>query len=137
MDKESIFDEPLIRLSFVIVGMIVVIAIVATNAVYFGEQLPVAQLPKTVPQDIDEIQVVYEGDWSGTYSDVGRTMSISGTGAKTISFPDAKESISASIEKQDDSERTLTVRIVRNDVVVAEDATNEAYGVVAVAYNLA
>jgi hypothetical protein len=136
MDKESIFDEPLIRLSFVIIGMIVVIAIVATNAVYFGEQLPVAQLPKAVPQDI-EIQVVYEGDWGGTYSDVGRTMSISGTGAKTISFPDAKESISASVEKQDDSERTLTVRIVRNDVVVAEETTNEAYGVAAVAYNLA
>ena len=94
-----------------------------------------AQLPKAVPQGI-EIQVVYEGDWSGTYGDVGRTMSISGTGAKTIPFSDAKESISASIEKQDDSGRTLTVRIVRNDVVVAEETTNEAYGVVEVSYNL-
>ena len=135
MDKESMFEEPLIRLAFVIIGMIVVIAIVATNAVYFGEQLPVAQLPKAVPQDI-EIQVVYEGDWSGTYSDVGRTMSISGTGAKTIPFPDAKESISASIEKQDDSEKTLTVQIVRDDVVMAEETTDEAYGVVEVTYNL-
>ncbi len=135
MDKESFFDEPLVRLAVVIVGLIVVIAIVTTNAVYFGEQLPVAQLPKVVPQDI-KIQVGYEGDWRGTYSDVGRTIAISGTGAKTISFPDAKESISASVEKQDDSERTLTVWIVRNDVVMAEDATNEAYGVAAVAYNL-
>jgi hypothetical protein len=135
MDNESIFDEPLFRLAAVIVVLIVVIALVATNAMYFGEQLPVAQLPKTVPQDID-IQIVYEGDWSGTYSDVGSTMSISGTGAKTIPFPDADVSISASIEKQDDSERTLTVRIVRNDVVVAEEMTDEAYGIAAVTYNL-
>jgi hypothetical protein len=87
MDNESIFDEPLFRLAAVIVVLIVVIALVATNAMYFGEQLPVAQLPKTVPQDID-IQIVYEGDWRGTYSDVCSTMSISGTGAKTIPFPE-------------------------------------------------
>lgn len=135
MDKESIFEEPLVRLAVVIAGLIVVIALVATNAVYFGEQLPVAQLPKAVPQEI-EIQISYEGDWSGTYGDADRTSAVSGTGAKTIPFPDAKESISASIEKQDDSARTLTVQIVKDDVVVAEETTTEAYGVVGVTYNL-
>lgn len=48
MEEESIFDNPLFRLLVVIIVMIVVVTLVATNAVYFGEQLPVAKMP-TVP----------------------------------------------------------------------------------------
>ena len=48
MEEGSIFDNPLFRLLVVIIVMIVVVTLVATNAVYFGEQLPVAKVP-TVP----------------------------------------------------------------------------------------
>ena len=48
MADESIFDNPLFRLLIVVVVIIVIITLVATNAVYFGEQLPVAKVP-TVP----------------------------------------------------------------------------------------
>jgi len=45
MAEESIFDNPLFRLLVVLVVIIVVITFVATNAGYFGEQLPLAQIP--------------------------------------------------------------------------------------------
>jgi hypothetical protein len=36
MAEELIFDNPLFRLLVVIIAMIVVVTLVATNAVYFG-----------------------------------------------------------------------------------------------------
>jgi hypothetical protein len=45
MAEESIFDNPLFRLLVVLVVIVVVITFVAANAGYFGEQLPLAQIP--------------------------------------------------------------------------------------------
>jgi hypothetical protein len=45
MADGSIYDNPLFRLLVVIAVIIVVITFVAANAGYFGEQLPLAQIP--------------------------------------------------------------------------------------------
>lgn len=76
-----------------------------------------------------QVKVSYEGEWSGTIATGDSTRSIDGSGADTISIEGDPLIVSANAQKQDDSSRELTVQIIENSEVIAEQSTSAGYGV--------
>lgn len=135
MVEKSRYEVPLFRLGLVLILAVGMIGFAIVSSSFVMREAPVAKLPAVGAAEI-AIQVDYESVWSGTYGGDGATNPVSGTGARTITVEDAQTSVSASIQKQDDSADTLTVRILKNNAVIAEDTTADAYGTVEVAYSL-
>lgn len=83
-------------------------------------------------QDI-EVRVQYEGDWSGSISAGGQSRSVEGSGAKTIGV-EASDAmvVSANAQKDDDSDRELTIQILIDGEVVQESSTTAEYGIASV-----
>ena len=78
------------------------------------------------------IIIDYSGKWSGSYGDLTTSKSIEGTGTKTIAMNNPEMCISASIQKKDDSNNKMTVKILKNGKVLEEESTTAAYGVAVV-----
>lgn len=78
------------------------------------------------------IIIDYSGKWSGSYGDLTSSKSIEGTGTKTIAMNNPEMCISASIQKKDDSNNKMTVKILKNGKVLEEESTTAAYGVAVV-----
>lgn len=76
-----------------------------------------------------QVKVSYEGEWSGTIATGDSTRSIDGSGTKTIDIEGDPLIVSANAQKQDDSSRELTVQIIENSEVIAEQSTSAGYGV--------
>lgn len=83
-----------------------------------------------------EVRIRYNGPWSGS---IGHCESGSCTQESyqsqndgSIAYNGDVDSISASIQKEDDSSSTLTVQILEDGEVVAEGQTSAEYGVVSV-----
>ncbi len=87
------------------------------------------------PQRI-QLNVIYSGSWSGSYGDIEGLKSVDGTGSETFTISSPKFIVSASIQKKDDTDRTLTVEILKNGAVVKSESTSAAYGVVLLSYTL-
>ena len=79
------------------------------------------------------IEVDYDGSWSGAISQVGSTVSWSGEGRtqRIVERPKGQKwIISFNAQKQDDSNKVLTVRIRYMDGSIAkESSTTAPYGV--------
>jgi hypothetical protein len=97
---------------------------------------PIPTPKPTQKSGITGIKIIYSGKWSGSYGDLSGMKSIEGSGSKTISMPDANMIISAAIQKQDDSNRKLTLQILKNGKVMEESDTTAAYGVVSAAHTI-
>ncbi|KAF5432307.1 hypothetical protein C5S35_17305 [Candidatus Methanophagaceae archaeon] len=83
-----------------------------------------------------QLKVIYSGSWSGSYGDIESLKSVDGTGTETFTISDPEFIVSASVQKKDDSSRTLTVEILKNGAVVKSESTSAAYGVVLLSYTL-
>ncbi len=79
-----------------------------------------------------DIVISYSGSWTGAVGDEHGTRSVEGSGSATYSY--SGSIISAVVQKDDDSSRTLTVRIERDGRVYAEESTSAAYGVASASY---
>lgn len=83
-----------------------------------------------------EVRVMYDGAWSGSIgycADGGcKQESIESQNDGSMEINGEVDSISASIQKEDDSSRTLTVQILEDGEVVAEGKTSAGYGVASV-----
>lgn len=76
-----------------------------------------------------QVKVSYEGEWSGTVGTGDSTRSVDGSGTETIDIESDSLIVSANAQKQDDSSRELTVQIIENGEVIAEQSTSAGYGV--------
>jgi hypothetical protein len=88
--------------------------------------------PTPTKTGITGIIIDYSGKWSGSYGDLTSSKSIEGSGTKTIAMNNPEMCISASIQKKDDSNNKMTVKILKNGKVLEEESTAAAYGVVSV-----
>jgi hypothetical protein len=79
------------------------------------------------------VVIEYAGDWQGSLALVApgesESRSIGGEGRRRITVADDWTTVSVNAQKQDDSDATIRVAIVRGDTVLAETATDSAYGV--------
>ena len=90
---------------------------------------------KTTPKPTAiRIKIIYPGSWSGNYADLGSSKSVDGTGTETFTISNPEFVVSAVFQKEDDSDRTLTVEILKDGKVVESESTSASYGVVTVSY---
>ena len=80
-------------------------------------------------------RVQYDGKWSGEISNDETVKPIVGYSEENILLDDSSSHISVTVQKNDGSDRTLTVEILDAGEVVAESKTNSAYGTAVVNAN--
>lgn len=85
-------------------------------------------------EDTFTFKVTYDGQWQGSLTTGGSTRSIDGSGTREISVEGSPDVISGNAQKQDDSDRKLTVKILQNGDVVKEASTTAEYGLAQVSY---
>lgn len=78
------------------------------------------------------VRIEYEGSWSGSVGTGGSQRSVDGSGARTIDIDGDPSVVSATAQKDDDSERELLLQILNDGSVVKESSTTAAYGAVTV-----
>ncbi|WP_162993957.1 hypothetical protein [Halalkalicoccus subterraneus] len=78
------------------------------------------------------IRVDYDGEWSGAVGSEGSSRSVDGSGTEEIEIDGDPMVISANAQKQDDSSDELTIQILQDGEVVAEQSTTAEYGVASV-----
>ena len=80
--------------------------------------------------------VKYDGDWYAKMGDPNYLVEESGQGTKTYTLDCAAwESIAIEAQKQDYGEGNLTIQLLKNDEVVAEQSTTNTTGNVVINYN--
>lgn len=75
-----------------------------------------------------QVRIIYDGDWSGSVGGDGSTRSVDGTGTETFDVDGDPFIVSANAQKQDDSNNELTVEILENGEVIAQESTTAGYG---------
>lgn len=81
------------------------------------------------PNSTYKVRISYEGEWTGSIVSGDSSRSIDGSGTTTIDVEGSPLIVSANAQKQDDSSRELTVAILEDGEVVAEQSTGASYGV--------
>jgi hypothetical protein len=81
------------------------------------------------------VRVDYTGEWQGSVSTDGSARSIDGQDSQTIDIEGSPSIISANAQKEDDSDRQLTIQIREDGSVVKEASTTAAYGMAQVSYS--
>ena len=76
------------------------------------------------------LEVVYSGMWSGAYGTKDAIKSNEGFGNATLDLPSDATSIQAMFQKQESTSETLTLRLLRDGVVVQEASGSEPLAVV-------
>lgn len=71
----------------------------------------------------------YPGKWQGVIGADMKISSVSGTGPEYFSFSGMKMSLSMNIQKCDDSNRVLKIKIYKDRRLIDEGETDAAYGV--------
>jgi len=82
----------------------------------------------------DQIQVVYDGSWTGDIDQDSSSHSVDGSGTETLNLTGNPSIVSVDFQKSDDGSGTLTVNILQNGNVVDTESTSAQYGVVSTAY---
>jgi hypothetical protein len=100
------------------------------------------------PFGIDEthVEVEYDGDWQGAMGDGGNVRSVSlasapygaprGATTSYVDIDDSASIVSANAQKRDGGSGELTIRIVNQDGVYAEQSTSAQYGVAQVSADI-
>ena len=80
--------------------------------------------------------ITYEGDWSAQMGDPNYLLSKSGYGNQSYSLDCAPwEKVTIMAQKTDYGEGTLTIKLLRNGEVVAENSTTDPAGKLVIHYN--
>lgn len=79
-----------------------------------------------------QVHIISDGSWSGSIGDVGSQSTYDGDGEDTINLTDAKNVVSAAIQKQGGDSSELKVEILKDGKVIKEGSTTGEYGVVTV-----
>lgn len=124
------YDVQLTR--WMIVGIVLVGLAIAgataptTNAVSAagGQSQQISQAVQGV-----QVRVSYSGSWSGAISTVGGTRSISGFGTTTYTIEGNPSIVSITAQKRGGNGGKLTIQILNDGAVVAEQSTSAKYGV--------
>lgn len=116
---------------YIIVIAIIVVSVLAFALMSNGNATEISQV---------RITVSYEGDWSGTYGDLGDIRSWDGSGSSSVTFTRSSTSSSyavvANAQKLDDSSGTLTLKIVSTDgEVLKQSSTSAQYGFVQISWS--
>jgi hypothetical protein len=107
----------IILLAIIVVAIVVVAAIVVFS---------------TVRNDHVLVEISYSGNWTGAYSDIYHTESVSGHGTRSYELTKPSQGmwiVSVVGQKSDGGSGTLTVRIIgENGNVIRQSSTSAAYG---------
>jgi hypothetical protein len=114
---------------------------VATPAVTTAATAPVTTAPTTVPEVIIPqtgvwVQVKYEGSFSGSAGVSGRFRTIADTGNHMYQLPIKDEIVSATIQKQDNTGRELTVEIYSEGKLLKSGSVTAPSGTVDISADL-
>lgn len=88
--------------------------------------------PTATPEPSLQVRVSYPDNWSGTIQVNAEgsmeNRSISDRGEEVYDLNPEASVVSVDVKKEDNSLRTITVEILRNGEVIAEDSTSEEFG---------
>jgi len=111
----------------------------ATNAVITYATPPVAatSTPAIVSSTGVSISIDYLGGFNGTYNSGDGMMTVTGSGSKVFTVPNATGTITATFQKTDSTAtHSLSVGIYENGQQLATDNTSASYGKVTVSANV-
>ena len=77
-----------------------------------------------------EIEVIYSGMWSGAWGTPREMQNDERFGNATLPLPQNPQSVKAMFQKQETTNETLTLRLLRDGVVIAEANGSEPLAVV-------
>jgi len=80
--------------------------------------LPTATPQTVIPQTGVWVQILYAGNYSGTVGAPGRFATIAGSGDHLYQIPARNETVTATVQKLDNSGNTLTVAFYNNGIMV-------------------
>ncbi|MFC6873639.1 hypothetical protein [Halobellus marinus] len=84
----------------------------------------------TESEDVSyQVRIVYDGEWQGSISAGSTSRSIDGSGTDTYDIDGDPFIVSANAQKNDDSSRELTVQILQDGEVIADESTTSEYGI--------
>ena len=129
----------------VIVLGIVIIALLLFSVIYNNTQPDSESTLNVITDDGSNHQtssypykavINYEGSWYAEMGDPNYLVKKSGYGPKKYTLDCASwERVAIDVHKEDYGEGNLTVQLLRNGEVVAEDTTSDYYGRVVINYN--
>lgn len=100
------------------------------------EPAPETEAPETEAPDSGDsggegyqVRISYDGEWQGALGKEGETRSVDGSGTETFDIEGDAFVVSANAQKQDSGSGELTVEILKDGEVVAEQSTTAEYGV--------
>lgn len=76
-----------------------------------------------------QVQVIYDGEWTGAIDQDGSLQSVDGSGSKTFNMTGNPSVVSVNFQKKDGGSGTLTVNILKDGKVVKTTSTSAQYGV--------
>jgi hypothetical protein len=91
---------------------------------------PTAAAELVIPQTGVWVLVKYDGSYSGSAGAPGRFRDITGTGNRVYQLPAKDEIVSATVQKQDNTGRKLTVEIYREGKLIKSGSVNAPKGTV-------
>ena len=128
-----------------IIGIIIILFLVF-SVVYdisqpnSKESLNVIEADKNVQEGANlpyQVKILYDGNWYGKMGDPNYLQEKSGNGEKIIGLDCASwDQVSIFVQKDDSSSSNLTVQLLRNGKVVAENSTTSSYGTVSFSYKV-
>ncbi len=80
----------------------------------------------------EQVQVIYDGSWNGSITQGYSSNSLEGTNNRVYGV--TGKIVSASFQKQDSGNGTLTVNLLNNGNIMATASTSASYGVIQTAY---
>lgn len=87
----------------------------------------------TTTDQAPQLQICYDGSWSGAVLVGDSQKSIDGTGNQTLDLDgDSWDIVSANAQKMDGSNNKLTIKIIKDGKVVKQESTTAAYGIASV-----
>ncbi len=113
------------------IGLIIIIAIFGIfspdNTTNTANTNPTT--PSTPTVTGTQVQVSYDGPWSGAIDQDGSSQTVDGNGTETFNMTGNPSVVSVDFQKQDGSSGTFTVNILQNGNVVKTESTSAQYGV--------
>lgn len=83
-----------------------------------------------------QVKIVYDGRWQGSLTIDDTSRSIDGEGTTTLDVPNDMRTVSVKVQKQNNSNRKLTVQILNDSNVIIEVSTNSPDSVAKISYTV-
>ena len=141
--KKSGWNMGMAKKIAIIVG-IIIIAFLLFSIIYNVSQpssedsLNVIEADKNVQEGSStpyQVKIIYNGSWYARYGDPNYLQEKTGSGEIIINLDCASwDSVQVTVQKYDSSSEELTVQILRNGEVVAENSTTSPSGSVSLSY---